>query len=487
MTMSMVNSHGRDLVVDEDEVRGWEERIAADGPRLPLSEPAIDERAAKEAARQAVANLVDERAMDAVLTRIRGDGLRLTGPGGFLTELVKAVLERGLQAELSEHLGYGKHDPVGKGSGNSRNGSTAKTVQTEVGPIEVKVPRDRAGTFTPVLLPKNARRLGGLSDVVISLYAGGMTVRDISHHLHRVYGTEVGPDTISTITDEVLDEVKAWQSRPLDEVYPIVYVDCLMVKVRDGGTVRNKACYLVVGVGVDGVKHVLGIWVQQAEGAKFWAQVCTELRNRGVRDVLIACCDGLTGLPEAIEAVWPHTTVQTCVVHLIRAAMKFVSYKDRRAMVTALKDIYTAASVEAAETALLAFADSPLGKRYPAAVAVWERAWERFTPFLAFPPEVRRIIYTTNAIESFNYQIRKVIKNRGPFPTDDAVVKLIWLAIADIEDKRARQRAAEADKPRNQTRQAPGRLVEGAGVYGWKQALNSLDIFFPNRIPVDVR
>jgi putative transposase len=273
----------------------------------------------------------------------------------------------------------------------------------------------------------------------------------------------------------------------LDEVYPIVYVDALMVKVRDGGQVRNKACYLVVGVGVDGVKHVLGIWVAQAEGAKFWMRVCTELRNRGVRDVLIACCDGLTGLPEAIEAVWPHTTVQTCVVHLIRAAMKFVSYKDRRAMVAALKEIYTAPTVEAAETALLAFADSPLGKRYPAAVAVWERAWDRLGPFLAFPPEVRRIIYTTNAIESFNYQIRKVIKNRGHFPTDDAVVKLIWLAIADIEDKRARQRAAEAGKPRNQARQAPGRMVEGAGVHGWKQALNSLDIFFPGRISVDVR
>ncbi|MEV0217522.1 IS256 family transposase [Micromonospora sp. NPDC050695] len=413
--------------------------------------------------------------------------MRLTGPGGFLSELVKAVLERGLRAELRDHLGYAKHDPAGKGSGNSRNGSTAKTVQTEIGPVEVKVPRDRAGTFTPMLLPKNARRLGGLSDVVISLYAGGMTVRDIAHHLHRVYGTEVGPDTISTITDEVLDEVKTWQQRPLDEVYPIVYVDCLMVKVRDGGTVRNKACYLVVGVGTDGVKHVLGIWVAQSEGAKFWMQVCTELRNRGVRDVLIACCDGLTGLPEAIEAVWPHTTVQTCVVHLIRAAMKFVSYTDRRAMAAALKDIYTAPTADAAETALLAFADSPLGKRYPAAVAVWERAWDRFTPFLAFPPEVRRIIYTTNAIESFNYQIRKVIKNRGHFPTDDAVVKLIWLAIADIEDKRARQRAAEAGKPRTQTRQAPPRLVEGAGVHGWKQALNALDIFFPGRIPIDVR
>jgi putative transposase len=488
MALSMVEQFDVPAGGDEfeDEIAALTERVAGDGPRLPLAASVLDEAAAREAARKAVADLVDERAMDAVLAQIKGDGLRLTGPGGFLSELVRSVLERGLQAELTQHLGYGKHEAAGKGSGNSRNGHTAKTVQTEVGPIDVKVPRDRAGTFSPVLLPKNARRLGGLSDVVISLYAGGMTVRDISHHLHRVYGTEVSADTISTITDEVLEEVKAWQTRPLDEVYPIVYVDALMVKVRDGATVRNKACYLVVGVDCDGVKHVLGIWVQQTEGAKFWAQVCTELRNRGVRDVLVACCDGLTGLPEAIEAVWPHTTVQTCVVHLIRAAMKFVSYKDRRAMVAALKEIYTAPTVGAAETALLAFADSPMGKRYPAAVATWERAWDRFTPFLAFPPELRKIIYTTNAIESFNFQIRKIIKNRGHFPTDDAVIKLIWLAIADIEDKRARARAAEAGKPRNQARQAPGRMVEGAGVHGWKQALNALEIFFPGRIPVDV-
>lgn len=458
------------------------EQAMADGPRLPLAEPVLDEQQTKQAAARAIDQLVDKQMIDTVLEQVKSEGLRLTGPGGFLSELVKAVLERGLAAELTEHLGYGRHEAAGRGSGNSRNGATSKTVQTEVGPVDVAVPRDRAATFTPMLVPKNARRLGGLSDVVISLYAGGMTVRDISWHLQRVYGTEVAPDTISTITDEVLEEVKAWQHRPLDEVYPIIYVDALMVKVRDGGSVRNKACYLVVGVGTDGLKHVLGIWVQQTEGAKFWMQVCTELRNRGVRDVLVACCDGLSGLPEAIEAVWPHTTVQTCVVHLIRAAMKFVSYKDRKAMVAALKKIYTAASVEAAEAALLEFADSPIGRRYPAAVATWENAWQRFTPFLAFPSELRKIIYTTNAIESFNYQIRKIIKNRGHFPTDGAVVKLVWLAIADIEDKRARARAAEAGKPRT----APGRLVEGASVYGWKQALNALANFFPGRIPVDV-
>src|SRR2546421_933699 len=268
MSLSMVEQYATPTDVD-GEIAALAGRIAGGGPRLPLAPAVADEAAAKEAARRAVADLVDRQTLDAVLAQVKGDGLRLPGPGGFLSELVRAVVERGLQAELSEHLGYGRHEAAGKGSGNSRNGSTAKTVQTEVGRIDVKVPRDRAGTFTPMLLPKNARRLGGLSDVVISLYAGGMTVRDISHHLHRVYGTEVGPDTISTITDEVLEEVKAWQHRPLDEVYPIVYVDALVVKVRDGGQVRNKACYLVVGVGVDGVKHVLGIWVQQAEGAKF--------------------------------------------------------------------------------------------------------------------------------------------------------------------------------------------------------------------------
>jgi putative transposase len=276
--------------------------------------------------------------------------------------------------------------------------------------------------------------------------------------------------------------VKAWQTRPLDEVYPIIYVDALVVKVRDGAHVRNKAAHLVVGVDLDGIKHVLGIWVENTEGAKFWLSVCTELRNRGVRDVLIACCDGLPGLPEAIETVWPHSVVQTCTVHLIRASMRYVSYSDRKKFAAALRPVYTAPSVEAAEAALLELADSPLGRKYKAAVATWERAWERFTPFLAFPPEIRKIIYTTNAIESFNYQIRKIIKNRGQFPTDDAVVKLIWLAIADIEDKRARARQAQRGKPADQ-RTAPGRMIEGHVTQGWKQALNVLSTVFDGRIP----
>src|SRR5688500_10094718 len=344
--------------------------------------------------------------LDGVMDRVDRDGLALTGAGGFLPELVKAVLERGLQTELTEHLGYEKGDPAGRGSPNSRNGTTPKTLATEVGEIPLAVPRDRAGSFEPRLVPKGSRRVGGLDEMIISLYAGGMTVRDTQHHLARTLGTELSHDTISNITDAVLEEVKAWQSRPLEELYPIVYLDALVVKVRDGHQVRNKAAHIAVGVDLDGIKHVLGIWVQATEGAKFWAGVCAELANRGVRDVLIVCCDGLSGFPEAIEATWPNATVQTCVVHLIRAAMRFVSYTDRKRVAAALRPIYTAPTVDAAEAALLDFAGSELGRRYPAAVATWENAWERFIPFLAFPPELRKIIYTTNAIESLNYQLQ---------------------------------------------------------------------------------
>jgi putative transposase len=432
-------------------------------------------------ARAAINQMIEAGLLDEVLARADAGELRLTGEGGFLPEMIKAVLERGLAAELTGHLGYEKGDPAGRGSPNSRNGSSPKTLSTEVGDVALAVPRDRAGSFEPRLVPKGARRAGGLDDMIISLYAGGMTVRDIQHHLDRTLGTELSHETISKITDEVLDEVKTWQSRPLEEIYPIIYLDALVVKVRDGHTVKNRAAHIAVGVDLDGVKHVLGIWVQAAEGAKFWAGVCAELRNRGVRDVLIVCCDGLTGFPEAIEATWPQTTVQTCTVHLIRASMRFVSYQDRKKVAAALRPIYTAPTAGAAETELLAFADSDLGRRYPATVATWENAWERFIPFLAFPPELRKIIYTTNAIESLNYQLRKIIKNRGHFPNDDAVIKLLWLAIRDIEDKRARQRAKEQGAPRGQ-RKAPGRLVEGAAVHGWKAALGALALTYPDRL-----
>lgn len=447
-------------------------------PVSPLGVPLSPEPAS---ARDVVDEMVDAGLLDHLMDRVDEGGLALTGEGGFLPELIKTVLERGLQAELSGHVGYEKGDPAGRGSPNSRNGTSPKTIATEIGDVPLDVPRDRAGSFEPRLVPKGQRRLGGLDEMIISLYAGGMTVRDIQHHLARTLGTELSHDTISKITDAVAEEVKAWQTRPLEEIYPIIYLDALVVKVRDGHQVRNRHAHIAVGVDLDGVKHVLGIWVQAAEGAKFWAGVCAELRNRGIRDTLIVCCDGLSGFPEAIEATWPQATVQTCTVHLIRAAMRFVSYNDRKKVAAALKPIYTAPTAEAAETELLTFADSELGRKYPATVATWENAWERFTPFLAFPPEVRKIIYTTNAIESLNYQLRKIIKNRGHFPNDDAVIKLLWLAIRDIEDKRARQRAKQAGTPRNK-RTAPARLVEGATVQGWKQALGALAMAYPDRL-----
>ena len=433
-------------------------------------------RAQKELAEQLKAS----GAMDEIFAKIDA-GEPLTGEGGLLGSMLKATLERGLDAELTDHLGYERGDATASQFDNSRNGTSSKTVATEIGDIELAVPRDRQGTFTPMLVPKGQRRLDGLDAMIISLYAGGMTIRDIQHHLASTLGTELSHETISKITDAVADEVLAWQTRPLEALYPVIYLDAIVVKVRDGGHVRNKAAHIAVGVDLDGIKHVLGIWVQTTEGAKFWAAVCAELANRGVRDVLIVCCDGLTGFPEAIAATWPYATVQTCVVHLIRAAMRFVAYGDRKAVAAALKPIYTAANEDAALEALGEFEASVLGRKYPAAVKTFTDAWERFIPFLAFPPELRRVIYTTNAIESLNYQLRKVTKNRGHFPNDQAVVKLLWLAICNIEDKRARDRAKERGLPGNQ-RKAAGRLVEGQVVTNWKAALGQLALAYPDRI-----
>ncbi|WP_068120234.1 IS256 family transposase [Nocardioides massiliensis] len=430
---------------------------------------------------KAAAELAASGALDPLFAQIDAGEIELTGDGGFIPALIKTALERGLATELSDHLGYDKGAADAAAFPNSRNGTTPKTVATQVGDVDLAVPRDRAGSFTPRLVPKGSRRLGGLDEMIISLYAGGMTVRDIAHHLESTLGTELSHETISNITDEVADAVMEWQARPLDALYPVIYLDAIVVKVRDGAHVVNKAAHIAVGVDFDGVKHVLGIWLQQTEGAKFWAGVCADLANRGIRDVLIVCCDGLTGLPEAIEATWTQATVQTCVVHLIRAAMRFVGYGDRKSVAKALKPIYTAANAEAARIELDAFADSNWGKKYPHAVATWEAAWERFTPFLAFPPELRRVIYTTNSIESLNYQLRKVTKNRGHFPNDEAVVKLLWLAICNIEDKRARQRDKDRGKPAGE-RKAAGRLVEGQVVTNWKQALAQLAIAYPDRI-----
>lgn len=425
-------------------------------------------------------SLRESGALDEIFARIDA-GEPLTGHEGLLKGMLKAALERGMETELSDHVGYDRGDPDAALFSNSRNGTFPKTVASEIGDVELAVPRDRQGTFTPMLVPKGIRRLDGLDAMIVSLYAGGMTIRDIGHHLASTIGTELSHETISKVTDAVCDEVLAWQQRPLEALYPVIYLDAIIVKVRDGGHVRNKAAHIAVGVDMDGIKHVLGIWVQATEGAKFWASVCAELANRGVRDVLIVCCDGLTGFPEAIEATWPEATVQTCVVHLIRAAMRFVSYGDRKRVAAALKPIYQAANTDTALAELEAFEKSELGKKYPSTARSFRDAWDRFTPFLAFPPALRRVIYTTNSIESLNYQLRKVTRNRGHFPNDLAAVKLLWLAICDIEDKRARERTKEKGLPASQ-RKAPGRLVEGAITTNWKQALEQLSLVYPDRI-----
>lgn len=419
-------------------------------------------------------------ALDEIFAKIDA-GEPLTGEQGLIGGMLKAALERGLDAELTEHVGYERGDEEAALYSNSRNGTSAKTVATEIGDVELAIPRDRNGSFTPMLVPKGQRRLDGLDGMIISLYAGGMTIRDIQHHLASTIGTELSHETIAKVTDQIADEVLAWQTRPLEGLYPVIYLDAIIVKIRDGGHVRNKAAHIAIGVDMEGIKHVLGIWVQTTEGAKFWASVCAELANRGVQDVLIVCCDGLTGFPEAIAATWPEATVQTCVVHLIRAAMRFVGYGDRKPVSAALKPIYQAVNTDAAREALDEFEASELGRKYPSAVKTFRDAWERFTPFLGFPPELRRVIYTTNAIESLNYQLRKVTKNRGHFPNDAAAVKLLWLAICNIEDKRARERAKERGLPAEK-RKAEGRLIEGAVTTNWKRALEQLSLAYPDRI-----
>lgn len=444
---------------------------------MTKTDPERDERRRQQ--KEIADSLRSSGALDEIFARIDA-GEPLTGHEGLLKGMLKATLERGLDVEMTDHVGYDRGDPDAALFSNSRNGTFPKTVATEIGDVELAVPRDRHGTFSPMLIPKGVRRLDGLDSMIISLYAGGMTVRDIGHHLAETLGTELSHETISKIVDAVSDEVLTWQSRPLDALYPVMYLDAIVVKVRDGGHVRNKAAHIAVGVDFDGIKHVLGIWVQATEGAKFWASVCAELANRGVKDVLIICCDGLTGFPEAIAATWPQATVQTCVVHLIRASMRFVNYKDRKAVAAGLKPIYQAANENAALAEFETFEKSELGRRYPSTVKAFRGAWERFVPFLAFPPALRRVIYTTNSIESLNYQLRKVSKNRGHFPNDAAVVKLLWLAICNIEDRRARDRAKE--RGTKTPRRAAGRLVEGQTTTNWKQALEQLVIAYPDRI-----
>ena len=352
----------------------------------------------------------------------------LMGDAGLFRQLKKALMERALGGELTHHLGYEKHDPAGRGSGNSRNGHSSKTVLTEDGELDLSIPRDRAGTFEPQLVPKGVTRLEGFDDKIISLYARGLTVREIQGHLREIYGTEVSPDLISRVTDAVLEEVKEWQARPLDACYPIVFFDALRVKIRDEGLVRSKAVYVALALDAEGHKHVLGLWIEQTEGAKFWLKVMNDLKTRGVGDILIAVVDGLKGFPEAIGAAFPETTVQTCIVHLIRNSLAFVSWKDRKQIMPDLKAIYRAETAEAALDRLAEF-EGKWGVRYPAIGQSWRRAWEHVIPFFAFPPDIRKMIYTTNAVESLNRSLRKIIKTRGSFPNDEAAMKLLYLAI----------------------------------------------------------
>ena len=381
----------------------------------------------------------------------------ITGPDGLLARLTKRLVERAMAAELSEHLGYEHGQAPPGGVGNARNGTTPKTVHTGHGSVRIEQPRDRAGSFEPQIVRKRQRRFDGFDDRVIAMYGRGMSVRDIQAHLGEIYGVEVGHDLISRVTDAVLDDVREWQQRPLEDVYPILFLDALIVKIRDGGAVRNKACYVAIGVNLDGERDVLGLWFQSAEGAKFWLAVLNELKQRGVRDVLICCVDGLKGFPEAIEAVFPNAWVQTCIVHLIRHSLRFVPDKHRKKVAQDLRPIYTAVDADSAAEALAAF-EAVWGERYPMIGKTWRDTWEHVIPFLAFPPDVRRVVYTTNTIEALHRQIRKTIKTRGHFPTEEAARKLIYLSIINAQKS-------------------------WRSTYNWSAALLSFKIHFGDRLP----
>ncbi len=382
----------------------------------------------------------------------------ILGEQGLLKQFTKAILERALGAELTRHLGYQRHDPTGYGSGNSRNGATEKTLKGKNGEVSIEVPRDRTGTFEPQIVQKYQTRFDGFDEKILSMYARGMTTRDIQGHLQEIYGVEVSPTLISNVTDAVQEEVKSWQSRPLDAVYPILYLDALHVKIRDAGHVQNRAIYVVIGINLEGDKEVLGLWAGQAEGAKFWLQVVTELKNRGVQDIFIACVDGLKGLPQAIETVFPKAEVQVCIVHLVRNCLSYVSWKERKAVAAELKPIYRAATATDGWLQLEAFAEKWDG-RYPSISQIWRRNWEHVSPFFAYPAEIRKVIYTTNAVESLNMSLRKVIKTRGSFPNEEAAMKLLFLALERVAKKWTRP------------------------VQDWKAALNRFAILFEERVP----
>jgi len=382
----------------------------------------------------------------------------LIGENGLLKQLTKALVERAMTAELTHHLGYKKNDPQGRGSGNSRNGTSRKKLKGDFGEVEIEVPRDREGEFEPKIVGRHQRRFDGFDDKILSMYARGMSTREIQEHLEEIYKVEVSPSLISEVTDAVIEELQLWQNRPLEAIYPIVYLDALFVKMRHEGRIENRAIHIAVGVGMDGYKDVLGLWTADTEGSKFWLTVTTELHNRGVKDIFIACVDGLKGFPEAIEAVFPKTQVQLCIVHLIRNSLKYVNHKDRKMVAADLKAVYHAPTAEAAQAELVRFGERWDGK-YGAIRVLWERNWERVIPFLAFPPTIRRVIYTTNAIESLNMSLRKIIKTRGSFPSEQAALKLLYLALKNVV-----------------------RNWHNHMVSNWKDALNHFTILWEERI-----
>ena len=399
---------------------------------------------------------IDAKLVDELLKDYKSPE-QIIGENGLLKQLTKALLERALQAEMTRHLGYGKHDPAGYNSGNSRNGTTRKTLKGEFGEIELETPRDRKGSFEPKIVGKGQTRFTGFDDKIVSMYARGMTTRDIQGHLEEMYGVEVSPALVSEVTEAVMEEVNAWQKRPLDGVYPVVYMDALYVKVRDNGQVQNRAIHVAIAIRMDGCKEVLGLWATATEGAKFWLQVLNDLKNRGVQDIFIACVDGLKGFPEAIEAVFPKTQVQLCIVHLVRASLQYVSWKLRKQMAADLRRIYTAPSAQAAAEELEQFAGK-WDATHPAISQIWRRHWQRVIPFFAFAPDIRKVIYTTNAIESLNMTLRKVIKTRASFPNEDAATKLLYLALLNVARK-------------------------WNTVQNWREALNQFQIMWPERMP----
>ena len=396
-----------------------------------------------------------------LVDQARADGVALTGDGGLLTDLMRHVLQRGLEVELSEHLGYERHAVEGRGSGNSRNGSYPKTITTEVGEVEVLMPRDRAGTFEPVTIPKHQRRLDGLTGNVISLYAKGMTTGDIQAHLAEIYDTDISRETISKITDAIVEDMVAWQNRPLDPIYAVLLIDAIVIKVR-GSQVANRPVYVAIGVNLDGERDVLGLWLGPSggEGAKQWATMLTELRNRGVADALIVCCDGLKGLPESIRTTWPDATVQTCVVHMVRNSLRYASKKHWQTIVKEMRQIYEAPTVEAAESAFAEFSEH-WADIYPAMIRSWENSWAEFVPFLEFPAELRKVVYTTNAIESLNARFRRAVRHRGHFPNEQAALKVLYLVA---------------------TQRRPNRQDLTGRINGWKTILNALTVHYGDRI-----